>query len=164
MASGTDDELSSIFEALSGGVSGIGGGVIGAISGASQSGGGSTAETVLGDVLKSGFGLMPIVSGLLSLFGGGSSTPEPLVDYQMPGTIDYQAAEVDGRIMGGDFDQSGGARAYSSGRPAVEGAGINVTVQAMDAQSFLDRSSDIAAAVRNAMLNLSPINDVVNDL
>ncbi len=39
-----------------------------------------------------------------------------------------------------------------------------MTVQAMDAQSFLDRSSDIAAAVRNAMLNLSPINDVVNDL
>ncbi len=34
----------------------------------------------------------------------------------------------------------------------------------MDSQSFLDRSSDIAAAVRNAMLNLSPINDVVNDL
>ena len=41
---------------------------------------------------------------------------------------------------------------------------ITVNVQAMDARSFLDRSSDIAAAVRDAMLNLNSINDVVNDL
>jgi hypothetical protein len=34
----------------------------------------------------------------------------------------------------------------------------------MDAQSFLDRSSDIAQAVRSAMLNMSSINDVVNEL
>jgi hypothetical protein len=161
MASGTEDELSSIFEAIAGGVSGIGGGVISAVSGASHSGGGSS---VLEDVLKSGFGLMPIVSGLLSLFGGGSSAPPQLVQYQMPDAIEYEAAEVNGRIVGGDFEQTGAPRAYGTGGPAVEGAGINVTVQAMDAQSFLDRSGDIAAAVRNAMLNLSPINDVVNDL
>jgi len=37
-------------------------------------------------------------------------------------------------------------------------------VQAMDARSFLDHSSEIAAAVRTAMLNLNSINDVVNDL
>ena len=164
MANGTDDELDSIFETLAGGVSGIGGGVMGAVAQGSQSGGGSTADTVLDDVLKSGFGLMPIVSGIMSLFGGGSSTPPPLVDYQMPDAIDYQAAEVNGQIVGGDSDQSGGARGFGSSGPAMEGAGINVTVQAMDSQSFLDRSSDIAAAVRNAMLNLSPINDVVNDL
>jgi len=39
-----------------------------------------------------------------------------------------------------------------------------VNVQAMDARSFLDRSNDIALAVRDAMLNLNAINDVVNDL
>jgi hypothetical protein len=157
------DELDSIFETLAGGVSGVGDGVIGAVTESTQSSGGSTAGSVLEDVLKSGFGLMPIVSGILSLFGGGSSTPPPLVDYQMPDTIDYEAADVNGQIVGGDFDQSGGARAFGSG-PGMEGAGVNVTVQAMDAQSFLDRSGDIAAAVRSAMLNLSPINDVVNDL
>jgi hypothetical protein len=37
-------------------------------------------------------------------------------------------------------------------------------VQAMDARSFLDRSNDIAAAVRDAMLNMNSINDVVNEL
>jgi hypothetical protein len=34
----------------------------------------------------------------------------------------------------------------------------------MDSRSFLDHSSEIAQAVRDAMLNLNSINDVVNDL
>ena len=41
---------------------------------------------------------------------------------------------------------------------------VTVNVQAMDSRSFLDRSGDIAAAVREAMLNMHSINDVVNDL
>jgi hypothetical protein len=39
-----------------------------------------------------------------------------------------------------------------------------VDVQAMDARWFLDHSADIAAAVRDAMLNSNSINDVVNEL
>ena len=43
------------------------------------------------------------------------------------------------------------------GRRRAGGAGaspqITVNVQAMDAQSFMDHSSDIAQAVRSAMLN-----------
>ena len=34
----------------------------------------------------------------------------------------------------------------------------------MDSQSFMDHSTDIANAVRAAMLNLHPINDVVASL
>ena len=41
---------------------------------------------------------------------------------------------------------------------------VTVNVSAMDSQSFMDRSSDIASAVREAMLNLHPINDVVANL
>jgi hypothetical protein len=41
---------------------------------------------------------------------------------------------------------------------------ISVNVQAMDAQSFMSYSGDIAKAVRDAMLNLSSINDVVTEL
>jgi len=37
-------------------------------------------------------------------------------------------------------------------------------VNAMDSQSFMDRSTDIANAVREAMLNMHPINDVVASL
>src|SRR5262249_50654879 len=67
-----------------------------------------------------------------------------------------------------DYSQGGGVplpyeQAASEGGRSGQ-TSINVTVQAMDARSFLDRSSDIAAAVRDAMLNLNSINDVVNDL
>jgi hypothetical protein len=48
--------------------------------------------------------------------------------------------------------------------PAWPASQITVNVQAMDSQSFLDHSSEIAQAVRNAMLNMSSINDVVSDL
>jgi hypothetical protein len=41
---------------------------------------------------------------------------------------------------------------------------VIVNVSAMDSQSFMDRSADIASAVREAMLNLHPINDVVANL
>jgi hypothetical protein len=85
-----------------------------------------------------------------------------------------------------DYDQMGRPRAYNAAPPGdgtqgsaatapggggnTGGAGsspaqqITVNVQAMDAQSFLDHSNDIAQAVRQAMLNLSSINDVVNEL
>lgn len=41
---------------------------------------------------------------------------------------------------------------------------ISIQVNAMDSRSFLDHSHDIALAVRDAMLNLNALNDVVNDL
>ena len=50
------------------------------------------------------------------------------------------------------------------GRPDRSATQVTVNVQAMDSRSFLDRSGDIAAAVREAMLNMHSINDVVNDL
>ena len=56
--------------------------------------------------------------------------------------------------------------AAASGNANGSGAApqITVNVQAMDARSFMDRSNDIALAVRDAMLNLNSINDVVNEL
>jgi len=34
----------------------------------------------------------------------------------------------------------------------------------MDSRSFMDHSSDIAQAVRDAMLNMHSINDVISNL
>ena len=158
---------------------------------------GVTVGSVVSTVFTSGFGLAPLISGLVSLFSGGdSATPPPLVKYALPANIDFQAAESGGQVSGLDYDQmgmprnysetalSGGARAdgngQSSGVPldqtgsqsssgaSVPGMAaapqITVNVQAMDARSFLDRSNDIALAVRDAMLNMNAINDVVNEL
>ena len=56
---------------------------------------------------------------------------------------------------------SGGATAGGGGSGMPQ---ISVNVQAMDAQSFMSYSGEIAKAVRDAMLNLSSINDVVTEL
>ena len=147
----------------------------------SSSDSGSTLGSLASSVLESGFGLAPLISGLLSLFSGGdTAAPAPLVKYAMPAAADFQGAESQGQVTGVDYDQTGmprsyapaGASAGASGSPggsaggAVGGAApqITVNVQAMDARSFMDRSSDIALAVRDAMLNLNSIDDVVNDL
>ena len=145
---------------------------------ASGGGGGgsvaSTVESVATTVLKSGFGIVPLVSELFGLFGGGgdSAPPPPLVKYAMPAKANFAAAETQSGLSNIDYDQTGMPRAYmaapATGTGAQSGAGpapqITVNVQAMDARSFLDRSSDIALAVRDAMLNLNAINDVVNEL
>ncbi len=59
-------------------------------------------------------------------------------------------------------------RAAAAARSAADqrrgAAQITVNVQAMDSQSFLDHSNEIAQAVRAAMLNSNSINDVVNNL
>ncbi|HXB68240.1 MAG TPA: hypothetical protein VNY05_08355 [Candidatus Acidoferrales bacterium] len=147
---------------------------------------GSTVESIATSVLTSGLGVVPLVSELLGLFGGGSSpAPPPLVKYAMPAKLSFEGADTQSGLSNSDYDQSGMPRAYaaapatgngttsngsangsSTGQSSRGGAApqITVNVQAMDARSFLDRSTDIAAAVRDAMLNLSSINDVVNDL
>jgi hypothetical protein len=173
MASDAQETLYRIFAALSGSVAGsVSGGAIGsameAASGtapttANKSSGGGVEQIAL-DVVKSGFGLAPLVTTLFGLFGGGGdAAPAPLVKYAMPARMNFDAGETASGLTSVDYGQGGSPRSYAA-KPSAPAPQVNVTVQAMDARSFLDRSSDIAAAVREAMLNLNSINDVVNDL
>jgi hypothetical protein len=179
VASEAQDTLYRIFSALSGVTGSVGGGVIGAAveamsgsgSGAAASGSkgssaGSTAESIAMDVLKSGLGMVPLVTTLFGLFGGGAEAPAPLVKYALPERMNFQAAETASGLANVDYDQTGMPRPYGAadGPAAAPAPQVQVTVNAMDARSFLDRSSEIAAAVREAMLNLNSINDVVNEL
>jgi hypothetical protein len=141
-------------------------------------------------MLESGFGLAPLIGGLLGLFGGGGSPAQPaLTKYAMPSALDIEAAGTGQGLSNADYGQTGMPRAFdgtgntpadtavsgssggqtgptsgTSGTSAGPQPQITVSVQAMDARSFMDRSTDIAAAVRDAMLNLNSINDVVTDL
>jgi hypothetical protein len=150
----------------------------------SSTSGSSTGTSAAMLLLESGFGLAPLIAGLVGLFGGGApSAPPPLAKYAMPRALDIEAAATGQGLSNADYDQTGMPRAYDgTGRQPEEAAGraggglgsasaggaapaqITVNVQAMDARSFMDRSADIAAAVRDAMLNLNSINDVVSDL
>lgn len=162
---GQSTDLASIFQIFAGSNT---------ASASSKSNSGGTGS-IVSTILESAFGMVPLVSGLLGLFGGGdSSTPPPLEKYSLPPSISFDTADTPDGLTLADYGQSGSARAYTpagaapTGTAAQASAGaapqITVNVQAMDARSFLDRSTDIAAAVREAMLNLSSINDVVNDL
>ena len=134
------------------------------------SGGGSGGDSILGTigstlggVLGGGLGLAPLVSGLAGLFGGGdSSTPAALPTYMAPLPINLNAgfSEGGGGAFGVDAAQGGAPRAMTNS-PSSQ---ITVQVQAMDSQSFLDHSGDIALAVRQAMLQSSVLNDVIREV
>ena len=122
----------------------------------------STAETFLGG----GFSFAPLISGLVSLFGGGGSTPAPLTPFVLPQRIQFQGG-VTGpagqAVSAVDQNQNGVLRPYSSNAQQSP-AQVTVQVQAIDSQSFLDHSQDIANAVRQALLSGGPLNDVIAEL
>ena len=176
--------------------------------------GASQALASVGKVANGLFGglsALPIVSGIMKLFGGDNSTAAPpLQKYAAPPQVRFESVSQNQSgtqtMESTGYDRYGSSRAgtapilaipsyasfvtsatsgsigeTSSGRTAAESVSqqgltqnspslnrpttqVTVNVQAMDSRSFLDRSHDIAQAVREAMLNMHSINDVVNDL
>jgi len=131
---------------------------------------GGAASSLLG-----GIGLSPIISGLLDLFGGSKATsPPPLVPFSLPPSLAFQAANASPSnglgMPGADYSQSGIPRSMqeqSAGASSTQSKAspqITINVQAMDSRSFSDHSADIANAVREAMLNMHSLNDVISDL
>jgi hypothetical protein len=134
----------------------------------SSQGQGSSAGKDVSDVLNTassflggGLSLMPLVSLFSSLFGGGASQPAPLVPYAMPAPVNLQSTTNDQSVAWGE---NGLPRAAGGSGGSGGGQQITVQIQAMDSQSFLDHSDDIAQAVKQAMLNMNSINDVVTSL
>ena len=131
-------------------------------------GSGASTASSIGDTLLNALGLgstlSPLISGLASLFGGGGSTPSAAVTpYIQPLPLNLQAGfsgSSAGGASGVDYGEGGQPRQATAG---VSQQQITVQVMAMDSQSFLDRSNDIAAAVRKAMLETSTLNDVIRE-
>jgi hypothetical protein len=129
-------------------------------SGSTASSVGSTIESVLGF----GLGLSPLISGLASLFGGGGSAQAaPLVPYVAPLPVNATAG------ISGSTSGAFGVDTADGGLPRPQAAStsntqITVQVQALDSQSFLDHSNDIAQAVRQAMLTSTTLNDVIREV
>jgi hypothetical protein len=110
--------------------------------------------------------LSPLLRGLFSLFGGGSSsdnTPAPLASYVAPPAVRVEGGVVPGQVapVALDRDDMGNVRPLQATQSSSQ---ITVNVQAMDSRSFVDHSEDIARAVRRAMLESSSLNDVVSEL
>jgi hypothetical protein len=150
---------------------------------------GSTIESTLG----LGLGLSPLITGLLSLLGGGSSSqPAAPTPFALPPTVAVNAGVSEGaptQAFGLEYTSAGQPRPAASAPGGTSGSTpggalgstpgsapnnpanvpasttqITVQVQAMDSQSFLDHSNDIALAVRQAMLQSSVLNDVIREV
>jgi hypothetical protein len=116
----------------------------------------------LGSIFRTGLGLSPLASSLIGLFRGGRGREEEpdLPEFELPRPRLLERAN--GPLGGLDSTVRQAAGGLSVIRePAAQ---VVVNVRAMDSQSFMDRSHDIARAVRDAMLHMHPVNDVIDEL
>jgi hypothetical protein len=125
---------------------------------------GSTVGSLASSVLGGGLSLSPIISSLLSLFGGSDSqTLSAPAPFKLPTPVQYNAglsAASPGQAVPVSFDAGGQPRSQAAS-PAPQ---VTVTVNAMDSQSFLDHSDQIASAVRQALLSSNSLSDIISDL
>ncbi len=143
---------------------------------------GGLAEKIFGGSL---LGIPSLISGISDLFGGGASTPPPLPLYtpapsiQLNDTIRNGAVSVASAgassMVSDSLAPSIGNTSLPSGNPAGTGGAsgisngltyqpqVTVQIQALDSQSIMARSSDIADAVREAVLNLHPLSSVMGE-
>jgi hypothetical protein len=163
------EQMSSLVEQITGlnsteqsAVNAIQGNTQAVTQNTSTKGSGSSAASQAGSAAESLFGgaLSPILSGILSLFSGGSSAPTTqTTPFMLPARVQYQA----GLTSSGSIAPVSNAE---GGQPRAQSSSTQVTVQvsAMDSQSFLDHSDDIANAVKAALLNSNSLGDVIADL
>jgi hypothetical protein len=125
---------------------------------------GSTVESAASSFLGGGLSsLSPLIGGILSLFGGGGgqsvAVPSP---FMLPVPVQSEAGLTGspGQVTPVSYTGTGQPRGQSAGAPAQ----VTIQVNAMDSQSFLDHSDDIASAVKHAILNSNSLNDVISGL
>lgn len=94
-----------------------------------------------------GFGLGPLVSGILGLFGNKQKSPPALQPFSLPGASNRTVHL--------------GSGSSSASAPSQV---VHVQAPSMDSQWFMDHSNEIASAVKSAMLNSHSLNDVVSEI
>ncbi len=107
--------------------------------------------------------LSPVISGVLRLFNQRNEiAPAPLERFSpLAGALLERSAVVsaNGEMAGIRRDAFGAATSSGTGVPPVQ-----ISIQALDARSILERSGDIAQAVRQAMLSNHEINSELGEL
>ncbi len=122
-------------------------------------------SSALGGGLATIGGLASLVSGIVGLFGGGSGkpAPPPLVKFQLPNSQQQTA-----------YVSSSASRVYQGGvtespsKSAMPSSGIYGGATAHGSSSASQplryQSSEIAQAVKNALLNSSSLTDVIAEI
>ncbi len=143
-ATNTQNVVSQVVRAANPAASGIGGSLLGGLGIAT--------------------GISPLIHGIFSLFGGGGNDSQlpTFTSFTLPQSVNIDAgvgAVAPGSLFAVDHGQRSAPRALQQ----VQAPQVTVQVQALDSQSILDRSNDIALAVRQAMLESSILNDVIRE-
>ena len=146
------EKNSSAFTSLQGLFSGFGGNLRG--------------QGALGGFLKSGFGLAGLGVKIAGLFGK-KKVSSAFSAFELPPSLSLEVANTDNILAG--FPrivrrQRGEVRQIQSEGALAAQPQVVVNVNAMDTQSFMDRSNDIARAVRDAMLHMHPVNDLISEV
>ncbi|MBI3281330.1 MAG: hypothetical protein HYZ57_15955 [Acidobacteria bacterium] len=105
-------------------------------------------------------GLSPVLRGILGLFRGRRE-PEPLriMPFLPPPPV---REEIGFSAVTREFTP---VVQSQSGLPRpVAAPAITINVQALDSRSFLDHSSEIASAVKDALLHSHSLNDIVAEI
>jgi len=153
---------------------------------AAQANGGARAiANTIGKVTTSflggGLGMLPVISTLTSLFNGDKGqNPVPLTTFALPSPIQFETyqqtvpsylrlpATGQGQPAASTSPTQGTDSRFNTLRSTtpteVQMPQVTVQVRTIDSRSFLDHSNDIARAVREAMLNMHSLNDVVTEL
>ena len=123
---------------------------------------------VLGGILKSGFGFASLGLKIAGLFRGDRpAEPAALAPFLEPSKLAREVGNTSDILDGFPTvvrGQQGEARSVEQQKTVVVQPQVTVNVNAMDSRSFLDRSEDIARAMRDAMLHMHPVNDVISEL
>ena len=114
-------------------------------------------SSALGGGLKDVGGIASIVSGFLSLFRGGKEAPPPLVHFEAPAP--QNRTVFMGAAMGPAQWSESGTSAHSSSSKGIYARGQEPNVQSLQYQS-----SQIAQAVKQALLHSSSLSDVITEI
>jgi hypothetical protein len=113
--------------------------------------------SALGGGLEGLGGLGSLVSGLVSLFGGGKSAPPALVKFALPGSQNQVTYISPAKGSGNQRNTAGSAT-------TTVGSGGGSTGSGQANQPFQYQSAQIAQAVKQALLNSSSLNDVIAEI
>jgi hypothetical protein len=112
--------------------------------------------SALGGGLSGLLGLGSIISGFVSLFGGGKSALPPLVQFQEP---------VAQNLISYSSSGSRSSVPAAASRVSVSNSGTTNTPGGQQSTStYQYQSTQIAQAVKQALLNSSSLNDVIAEI
>lgn len=114
----------------------------------------SSGPSGIGGILQS----MPIAGGLLRELLGSEGVEPSVVGsrFEMPDAIRLNSSLVTVPGESGAFRRATGVDQGGSAQSPT----VVININAMDSMSILDRSDDIASAVRQAMLTYQPFDDI----